>query len=82
MGHGLVGGEGLMGVLIAGVVGWQALRISRGSIVVSPGEAKPSIPLEMGIGWTDNALVLNLLAALLFVMLVYGFLRCCTSRNR
>ena len=81
-GSGLVGGEGLMGVLIAGVVGWQAWRISSGSIVVPEGGTKPPIPLEMGMGWTDNAPVLNMLAALVFVMLVYGFSRCCTSRNR
>lgn len=82
LGSGLVGGEGLMGVLIAAVVGWQAWKISKGSIVVPPGAAKPPIPFEFGTGWIGDAFILNLMAAAVFVMLIYGFSRCCASRDR
>ncbi len=43
IGSGLVGGEGLLGVVIAGVVFYQ-------SIGAEPGKAPP-LPLELGYGW-------------------------------
>jgi putative OPT family oligopeptide transporter len=51
LGSGLVGGEGLMGVLIAAAVGWQMWRAGTGRI---DGEAGRHPPLEIGAGWASS----------------------------
>jgi len=83
-GSGLVGGEGVLGVLVAGVVFWQSLK-------AAPGGDVP-IPLEIGhawiergaeaVGWTGAAAaaVPQLGAAVVFIILALAFARCCRSR--
>lgn len=83
-GSGLVGGEGVLGVLVAGVVFWQSLK-------AAPGGDVP-IPLEVGHAWIEwgaaavgltgaaAAAVTQLGAAAVFVVLAVLFARCCRSR--
>ena len=83
-GSGLVGGEGVLGVLVAGVVFWQSLR-------AAPGEDVP-LPLEIGHHWLQlgaeavgltgaaTAAVPQVGAALVFVALAAMFARRCRSR--
>ncbi len=67
-GSGLVGGEGLFGVLIAGVVFYQ--KMSR-----EPGE-DIALPLQIGTGWASE-LVTSLLSAAVLGGLAYLFARRC-----
>ncbi|MBC8875258.1 MAG: oligopeptide transporter, OPT family [Planctomycetes bacterium] len=83
-GSGLVGGEGVLGVMVAGVVFWQSLR-------TAPGEKVP-LPLEIGQRWIESAAeavgltgaalaaIPQVGAALVFVVLATIFARCCRSR--
>jgi len=83
-GSGLVGGEGVLGVLVAGVVFWQ-------SVTAAPGEDVP-LPLELGHQWLQRgaeavgltggaaAAVPQVGAALVFIALAAMFARCCRSR--
>ncbi|MHC4696775.1 MAG: OPT family oligopeptide transporter [Planctomycetota bacterium] len=69
-GSGLVGGEGLLGVGIAGVVFYQSIR-------AAPGESRP-IPLEIGHTWAADP-VTQVLGVAVFVLLAIGFARCCRA---
>ena len=83
-GSGLVGGEGVLGVLVAGVVFWQSVRAAPGEDV--------RLPLELGHQWLQlgaeavgltgaaAAAVPQVGAALVFVALAATFARCCRSR--
>jgi putative OPT family oligopeptide transporter len=83
-GSGLVGGEGLMGVLIAGVVFWQSMGAKPGT--------KPTLPLEFGYNWfglepgaegaltTAGQVLPQIGAVLVFLGLAMVFVRCCRSR--
>jgi putative OPT family oligopeptide transporter len=50
-GSGLVGGEGLMGVLVAAGVGYQTYRVSTGRITAEEGR---HAPLEIGTEWAAD----------------------------
>jgi putative OPT family oligopeptide transporter len=83
-GSGLVGGEGVLGVLVAGVVFWQSVK-------AAPGE-ETSLPLEVGYDWLQHvaeaagltgaaaAAVPQLGALLVFLALATLFARYCRSR--
>ncbi len=83
-GSGLVGGEGVLGVLVAGVVFWQSVK-------AAPGE-KVRVPLEIGYQWlqsgaeavgltgTTAQAVPQVTALLVFLALAALFTRCCRSR--
>jgi putative OPT family oligopeptide transporter len=83
-GSGLVGGEGVLGVLVAGIVFWQSVK-------GAPGE-ELQVPLEISYEWLQlgaEAVGLNGAAAqavpqvgavLVFVALAAVFARCCRSR--
>ena len=83
-GSGLVGGEGVLGVFVAGVVFYQGLRAEAGDAT--------SLPLEIGYGWvTSGAEALGLSgpalaalpqigAAFAFIALAAVFARCARSR--
>ncbi len=82
LGSGLVGGEGLLGVLIAGVVFFQSVRAGAGE--------KPPLPLEIGYHWLEQLAgesaslahaLTTLAAAVLFVLLAVWFLRLCVQRK-
>jgi putative OPT family oligopeptide transporter len=82
-GSGLVGGEGVLGVLVAGVVFWQSVR--------TPGKKLP-LPLEVGYDWLRQIAettgtpvevadaVLQIGALIVFLFLAAVFSRCCRSR--
>ncbi len=82
-GSGLVGGEGLLGVAIAGVVVVQ-------SVGTPPGEKMP-LPGEVGYGWAERLAewigfgagatpeAPHLFAAVLFAMLIWVFARRCRT---
>jgi putative OPT family oligopeptide transporter len=84
-GSGLVGGEGVLGVLVAGAVFWQ-------SVGAAPGQ-QVSLPLELGSRWLElgaeavgltgaaAAAVPQLGAVLVFVALAAMFARCCQGRQ-
>jgi putative OPT family oligopeptide transporter len=86
LGSGLVGGEGLLGVVIAGVVVWQTVRAGAGE--------KPPLPLEVGYEWAAKLAEMlgapgemagalpNVLAALCFALLVAAFATVCRGRTR
>ena len=83
-GSGLVGGEGVLGVLVAGVVFWQSVK-------AAPGE-KVRVPLEIGYQWLQSGVEAVGLAGttahaapqvgavLVFLALAALFTRCCQSR--
>ena len=83
-GSGLVGGEGVLGVFVAGVVFWQSLRVEPGADV--------RMPLEVGHGWLQAAAeslgitgiaaeaVPQMAAVLVFFALATVFSRCCRTR--
>ena len=83
-GSGLVGGEGVLGVVVAGVVFWQSVK-------AAPGE-KVRLPLEIGYQWFQRGAeavgftgaaaqaVPQIGAVLAFVVLAALFTRCCRSR--
>jgi len=83
LGSGLVGGEGLLGVAIAGVVFYQSVRAGAGE--------KPPLPLEVGPDWAERlAAALGLtdaavgaaptvLALVVFAFLVVAFARRCRT---
>jgi len=83
-GSGLVGGEGVLGVLVAGVVFWQSMK-------ATPGE-KVRVPLEIGHQWLQScaeAMGLTgtaaqaapqVAAVLVLLALAALFTRCCRSR--
>lgn len=72
-GSGLVGGEGLMGVLIAGVVFYQS--------VAAPGGMRPPLPLEIGHEWLSSAAppAAELGALGMLVLLAIVFIRRCRA---
>jgi putative OPT family oligopeptide transporter len=82
-GSGLVGGEGVLGVLVAGVVFWQSVHW--------PGMKIP-LPLEVGYGWFQQVItapgtpvevadaVLNIGALIVFLLFATFFSRCCRGR--
>ena len=84
LGSGLVGGEGVLGVLVAGVVFWQSVK-------AAPGE-EVRLPLEIGYQWLQlGAEAIGLTGAavqaapqvgavLAFASLAALFVRCCRSR--
>jgi len=83
-GSGLVGGEGVLGVMVAGVVFWQSLKTPKGEDV--------PLPLEIGQRWIESAAeavgltgaaataIPQVGAALVFIVLATIFARCCRSR--
>jgi len=83
-GSGLVGGEGVLGVLVAGIVFWQSVK-------AAPGKKVP-LPLEVGDQWLQDiaeaaavpaaaAAGMPLVGAVaVFVLLAALFARCCRSR--
>ncbi len=83
-GSGLVGGEGVLGVVVAGVVFWQSVK-------AAPGEAV-RVPLQIGYEWLEKGAeaaglsagaahgVPQVGAMVVFVALVVLFARCCRSR--
>jgi putative OPT family oligopeptide transporter len=83
-GSGLVGGEGVLGVLVAGVVFWQSMKTASGE--------KVPIPLEVGHQWLERgaeaigltgtaaAAVPQIAAVLVFIALAATLARC--SRGR
>lgn len=83
-GSGLVGGEGVMGVMVAGVVFWQSVK-------AVPGEKVP-LPLELGREWLRPiaeavgtsagaaAALPQIGAVIVFLLLAALFSRCCRSR--
>jgi putative OPT family oligopeptide transporter len=83
-GSGLVGGEGVLGVLLAGVVFWQSVKAAPGETV--------RVPLEIGHQWLLAAAeavgltgpaaqaVPQIGALLVFVAIAALFVRCCRSR--
>jgi uncharacterized oligopeptide transporter (OPT) family protein len=83
-GSGLVGGEGVLGVAVAGVVFWQSVK-------AAPGEAA-RLPLELGhqwlqrgaeaVGLTGAATVPQLAAVLVFVGLAVLFARSCRGGSK
>lgn len=79
-GSGLVGGEGLFGVMIAAVVFYQSYTAS--------GSDRPGLPGEIGTTWASKlataagvgsdaaaAIALQILASLIFASLAYVFMR-------
>jgi putative OPT family oligopeptide transporter len=75
LGSGLVGGEGLMGVMVAAVVFYRSIRTPAGESV--------RIPLELGQQWAEllGAAAAPLLGAAVFAALVWWFgRRACASR--
>ena len=72
LGSGLVGGQGIMGVLIAGIVVYQTTTSEPGT--------KTKMPFELS-GWADGILP-DLLGAGLFVLLVAVFARRCVTSGR
>ncbi len=78
-GSGLVGGEGLLGVLIAGVVFWQ-------NYPPQPGQEKLPLPGELGHTWAPEILggtLPTIGAVATFMLLAYYFAsRCHPSKNR
>jgi putative OPT family oligopeptide transporter len=75
-GSGLVGGEGLMGVCIAGVVGYQVYRVNSGAITEEEGQ---TMPLEVGSQWAADLwthLPSILALAVMGVFVVYFARRC------
>ncbi|MHC4422104.1 MAG: OPT family oligopeptide transporter [Planctomycetota bacterium] len=75
-GSGLVGGEGLMGVLVAAAVGYQTYRLKSGAITAEEGER---IPLEIGTTWAADLWthLPQLLAVALLVLFIAYFARQC-----
>jgi len=83
-GSGLVGGEGVLGVAVAGVVFWQSVKAAPGEEVV--------LPLEFGYEWLQHgaeavgltgaaaAAVPQIGAAFVFMVLAVVFARLCQSR--
>ncbi len=72
LGSGLVGGEGLLGVAIAGVVFWQSVQAGAGE--------RPPLPFLIGYDWASPA-VTELLALAAFAGLVFFFARRCSTRH-
>ncbi len=78
-GSGLVGGEGMMGVLVAGVVYYAYSSASTGE--------QPSIPLRFGLDWTRNlspemaTALPSLLSFGVFMVLAFIFNRRCRSQK-
>ncbi len=70
LGSGLVGGEGLFGVVIAGVVFYLS--------VTSPAGEKPVLPMTVGMNW-GSPLVTELAGAAAFGVLVWVFARRCVG---
>ena len=82
----MVGGEGVLGVAVAGVVFWQSVK-------AAPGEEVP-LPLEFGHEWLERgaeavgltgaatAVVPQLAAVLVFVALAALFARCCRGGSK
>ena len=68
-GSGLVGGEGLMGVAVAGLVFWRNYPPDPAREVLPP-------PGQMGYAWASH-LTVDLCALAVFGMLVYFFARRC-----
>ena len=68
-GSGLVGGEGLMGVGVAGLVFWRNYPPDPARGVLSP-------PGQIGYAWASH-LTVDLCALAVFAMLVYFFARRC-----
>jgi putative OPT family oligopeptide transporter len=75
-GSGLVGGEGLMGVLVAAAVGYQTYRLKSGAITAEEGQR---MPLEIGTTWAADlwAHLPQLLALVLVVLFIAYFARQC-----
>ncbi len=71
-GSGLVGGEGLLGVAIAGVVLYQSQGITTKGAV--------PMPLEIGQAWASSA-VAGVLGTGAFALLAMAFVFCCTRRS-
>ncbi len=83
-GSGLVGGEGVLGVLVAGIVFWQSMKTERGEEV--------QVPLEVGHQWLERVAeaiglsgsaataVPQIAAVLVFIALAATLARC--SRGR
>jgi putative OPT family oligopeptide transporter len=76
-GSGLVGGEGLMGVLIAGAVGYQTWRVNTGRITAEEGSRAP---LEVGTEWAAG--LWTHLPAVLAIVVMAGFILFFASRCR
>ncbi len=72
-GSGLVGGEGLLGVVVAGVVFWQ--RIS----AEDPRQLIP-LPFEIGHEW-GGAIILQALALAAFAVLAFTFAGRCRAKS-
>jgi hypothetical protein len=84
-GSGLVGGEGVLGVVVAGIVFWQSLR-------GEPGQSS-RLPLEIGEQWLEGAArtvglpaaaaesVPQLAAFLLLIAFAAFYTRCCRVRS-
>jgi putative OPT family oligopeptide transporter len=79
-GSGLVGGEGLLGVVIAGVVFYQKWKAE------NPRDVIP-LPLEIGQDWSNAVLptvldphvIPNILAVVVFAVLAFTFARRCRA---
>lgn len=72
-GSGLVGGEGLMGVAVAGAVFYQS--------VTTPHGPRPALPLQIGFDWSAGALP-GVLGLVVFALLAFVFARRCVVRRR
>jgi putative OPT family oligopeptide transporter len=79
-GSGLVGGEGLMGVLVAGAVGYQTWRVNTGRI---PAEEGTHAPLEIGTDWATSlwAPLPEILALGVLVLFVAYFSGRCRAQS-
>ncbi len=53
-GSGLVGGQGLMGVVIAGIVGYNAYLVSTDQLTLPPGAKSPPMPFEVTTSWASR----------------------------
>ena len=75
-GSGLVGGEGLIGVAIAGAVFIQKVSAVPGAETKLPGTIGMSWAQELGVPWLPEVL-----SAMLFAALAYALLRRCRARE-
>jgi len=76
-GSGLVGGQGLLGVVIAAIVGYQAYLVRKGSIVLEQGLTRAPMPLQT---WASTHAP-EIGALIVFFVLVFVFARYCRSRE-
>ncbi len=72
-GSGLVGGEGLLGVGIAGIVFYQ-------NYPPEPGRARLPLPMEVGTDWASDPIVMVLAAAMFFCLAGVFALACKSKR--